>query len=42
VPSAFVTDKALWYLPRMQNAPPNAIDASLVPRRLGVAVTGVP
>jgi hypothetical protein len=38
----FVTAKALWYLPRMQDAPSDAIDTSLVPRMVGVAVIGVP
>jgi hypothetical protein len=37
----FVSDKALWYLPKMQDAPRDAIDTSLLPRMLGVAVTGV-
>src|SRR6266700_2549535 len=34
MPNAFVTDKALWYLARMLNGPPDAIDTSLVRRVL--------
>jgi heptosyltransferase-3 len=34
MPNAFVTDKALWYLAPMLNAPPDAIDTSLVRRVL--------
>src|SRR5271169_6282966 len=30
----FVTDKALWYLARMRDAPPDAIDPNLVHRAL--------
>jgi heptosyltransferase-3 len=32
--NSFVTDKALWYLARMLDAPPDAIDTSLVRRAL--------